>query len=71
MPLSQPFVDYLGIMNRYDQPIAIVPDIEDYKTIHAVRIGEAGSQLLKVSPARRPHDSGPGTDLRSCFPIVL
>jgi hypothetical protein len=60
MPQGQTSVNHLGIVNRNDQPVTVVPDVEDDKTANVVRIGETGSQLLKVPPSRRLHDPDPG-----------
>jgi hypothetical protein len=58
-------------MNRNNQPVAIVPNVEDDKTANLIGIGETGPQLLKVSPPSLLRDPAPGADLASSLPIIL
>jgi hypothetical protein len=43
MAQGQAPVNHFGVMNRNDQPAAVVPDIEDDKTIDVVRVGKTGA----------------------------
>jgi hypothetical protein len=58
-------------VNRNDEPVAIVPDIENHKSGDIVGVGKARSQLLEVSPSRLFHNPYPGADLRSTFAMIF
>ncbi|HUB51483.1 MAG TPA: hypothetical protein VL986_05020 [Terracidiphilus sp.] len=58
-------------MNRCNKPISIVPDIEDYESIHVIGIGKAGAYVLKVSPARGLDDFDPGADLSGSVSVRI
>ena len=58
-------------MNRNDEPVTVVPDVEDNITGHIVGIGKVCSQLLKVSPSCRLHNPHPGTNFLSSFAMIL
>jgi hypothetical protein len=57
-------------VNGHDQPVSIVPDIENNKTIHVVRIRKTGPQLLKIPPTRRPYDLDPRANLLNCLSMI-
>jgi len=56
-------------MNRNDEPVAVLPDVEDNKSIHAVGIGKGISQLKKASPSGLFHNPCPGADLLSSLAV--
>jgi hypothetical protein len=58
-------------MHGNNQPIAVVPDIENHKTVHIVSIGKAGSKLLEVPPPGRFYDFDPRADLPGSLTIPL
>ena len=58
-------------MNRNDQAVAVVPDIEDDKAIDIVRIRKTRSQFLKITPSRRFHNPDPGAEFLSRIPMGL
>jgi hypothetical protein len=57
-------------VDRNDEPITIVPDIEDYKTVNVVRIGKTGPQFQKVPPSCRFHNPDPSADFLCGLPII-
>jgi hypothetical protein len=58
-------------MNGNNEPVAVVPEIEDDKSIHIVGIGKGGSQFLKVPPSSRFHDTGPGANFPGSFAMIF
>jgi hypothetical protein len=71
VPESQTILNHLGIVNGYYEAEAIVPDVEDHKTIHIVGVGEDRPQVLKIPPSSRLHDLDPGAYLTGSFPVTF
>ena len=67
MTKRQPVADHPGIMNRSHQPVSVVFDVEDHKTIYIVCIGEARPQFNKVLPLGWFHNPDPGADFFRSF----
>jgi hypothetical protein len=59
------------IVNHRDQPEAVLPDIEDYISIHIIGIFEDLPHFNEVSPPRLACDSVPGPNLSGCLRILL
>ena len=70
MTQSQTPLDCFGVMRRGDQPVSVVPDVEDNKAIHIVGVGKTRPEFLKASPARRFHNRDPGPDLFCGRPMI-
>jgi hypothetical protein len=58
-------------MNCNDEPEAIVPDVEDDKSVNIVRIRKGSTQILKIPPSRRLHNPHPGSDFLRCLAMIL
>lgn len=58
-------------MHGNNQPIAVVPDIENHKTVNVVGVGKARAQLYIIPPTDRPHDFEPCTNLSGGLTIPL
>jgi hypothetical protein len=58
-------------MIRNDEPEAIVPDVEDGKSVNIVRIRKSSTQFLKIPPTRRLHNPLPGSDFLRCLAMIL
>jgi hypothetical protein len=58
-------------MDGDNQPVAILPNIENDKAIDIVGVRKIYSQLVKVPPSSSFHDPRPCTDLLSCLPILF
>jgi hypothetical protein len=58
-------------MNSDNEPVAVVPEVEDDKAVHVVRIGKACPQLKKVLPSSRFHNTNPGSNLLGSLTMFL
>jgi hypothetical protein len=58
-------------VNDRDQPVAILPDIEDYVSVHIIGIFENLPHLNEVSPSRLGRNPKPRPDLSGCFRILI
>ena len=71
MAQRQPRLNNPGIMNRNNQPVTILSDVEDHKSIHMIGVRKTLAQFRKASPAGRSHNPNPGTDLMRGLPVFL
>ena len=58
-------------MNRGDQPVSIVFNVEDDKTVHIIRVWEGLAQLNEISPSGGFHNLDPGSDTGSSLTKLL
>lgn len=67
MPLSLPFLCRLRIVGDGYKPVPVVPDIKDDVAFYRIGILERSADLIKISPANRLDDGGPGFDFVRCI----
>jgi hypothetical protein len=71
MPQRQSPFDDFGVMHGDNQPVAVVPDIENHKAVHIVGIGKVCPQLFKIPPSSSLDDFDPSADLAGGLTILL
>jgi len=55
------------VVNDRDQPVAILPDVEDHVSIHIIGIFEDLPYFKKAPPPGLGHDPVPGPNLLGCL----
>ncbi len=71
MPQRQPLIDRFRVMHGNNEPVTVVPDIENHKAIHIVGIGKTSPEFLKVPPPGRLDGFDPCADLAGGVAILL
>ena len=63
MPLGSFLIRCFCVVNDCDEPVAVLPNIEDYVSLHIVGIFERAANLRKIVPSNLFDDSHPCFDL--------
>src|SRR6185437_275209 len=67
MALGYPILQLPAVMHHRDQPIPVVPDVEDDVPVHRIRIRKCGAQLRKIPPTHLGNNRKPRCNLRRGF----
>ena len=67
MPLSLPFQCRPRIVDDAYKPVQVVPNIKDDVAFYGIGILERSPDLIKIVPANRLDDGGPGFDFVRCI----
>ena len=60
MPLRLPLLRRLCIVDDSHKPVPVVPNIEDDVALYRIGIFECSADLIKIVPANRLDNGGPG-----------
>src|SRR5579863_1667704 len=71
MSQSQFAIDQSGIMNRCNQSVAVMPNVEYDVSIHIVRIRKCRPQFVKAPPSGRLRNAYPCRDLTCGVSVLL
>ena len=62
MPFRLPFLRCLSIVDDGYKPVPVAPDVKDYVAVHGIGIFEHTANIIKIVPANRLDNCGPGFD---------
>ncbi len=62
MPFRLPFLRCLSIVDDGYKPVPVVPDVKDHVVVHRIGILEHAANIIKIVPANRLDNGGPGFD---------
>ncbi len=71
MPLCSSFRSRFRVVNDRDKPVAILTNVEDHVSPHAVRVFESPAQLRKIVPTNLVNYNYPSLDLVGRIRIFL
>ena len=63
MPLGSLLIRCFRAVNDCDEPVAVLPNVENYVSLHIVGILERAANLRKIAPSNLSDDNHPGFDL--------
>jgi len=63
MPLGSLLIHCFCVVNDCDEPVAVLPNVENYVSLHIVGIFERAANLRKIVPSNLFDDSHPCFDL--------
>ena len=67
MPLRLPLLRRLRIVDDSYKPVPVVPNIKDDVAFYRIGIFERSADLIKIVPANRPDNGGPGGNFVRCI----
>jgi hypothetical protein len=70
MPLRLPLLRRLRIVDDSYKPVPVVPNIKDDVAFDRIDILERSADLIKIVPANRLDNGGPGCNLVRCIWVV-
>jgi hypothetical protein len=71
MPFRLPFLRCLSIVDDGYKPVPVVPDVEDHEAFHRIGILEHSTVIIKIVPANRLDNGGPGFDFVRCIWVAF
>ena len=66
-----PAISLPGIMNHRNEPVAVMPNVENYISVHRVGIAKYPSHIGKTYPSSQSDDFMPCGNLFCCILIVF
>ena len=67
MPFGLPFLCRPSVVDDGYKPVPVVPNIKDYVAFYRISILEGSADLIKIVPANRLDNGGPGLDFVRCI----